>query len=179
MPAPTIDHQPFGDPSGVGNASPAKPVGRAVAVAVGLTVAWAVLAGATEHHFAFASLLVGLLMARVVTSTPARRPWFPPLAAVLAFGVGWCGDILGVGLDLNWRYGISAGRLFDNFGELADNVSCSHGFMDWLFFILAAVCAATLTAGRQATGTDPFTARPRDNRRAADTCPDPSPPRRP
>lgn len=175
MTVPTIDHQP----TGADTASPAKAVGRAAAAAVGLTVAWAVLAGATEHHFAFASLLVGLVLARVLTSTPARRTWFPPLAAVLAFGVGWCGDILGVGLDLNWRYGISAGRLIDHIGELADNVSASHSFMDWLFFILAAVCATALTAGRQATGADPFTTPPRVDRRAADACPDPSAPRRP
>lgn len=173
MTVPTIDHQP----TGVDDASPAKAVGRAAAAAVGLTIAWGVLAGATERHFAFASLLSGLFLARVLTSTPARRAWFPALAAVLAFGVGWCGDVLGVGLDLNWRYGIDAGRVADHFGELFDNVSSSHSFMDWLFFILAAVCAAALTAGRQ--GADPFPRSPRADRRAADTCPDPSASRRP
>ncbi|NUP48482.1 MAG: hypothetical protein HOW97_14410 [Catenulispora sp.] len=179
MPASTIDPRPTGDPTSVGAPSPTKAIGRAAAAAVGLTTVWAVLAGATEHHFAFASLIVGLLLARVLTSTSARRAWFPPLAAALAFGVGWCGDVLGVGLDLNWRYEVPLGVVADHFGELFDNVSASHSFMDYLFFVLAAVCAAALTASRQATGADPFTRPPRLDRRAADTCPEPSAPRRP
>lgn len=159
--------------------SPTKVIGRAVAAALGLTAAWGVLAGATEHHFAFASLLVGLALARVITSTGARRSWFPPLAAALALAVGLAGDVLGVGLDLNWRYGLPAGYLIDHTGELLDNVSSGHSAMDWLFFTLAAVCAAALTASRQQLGTDPFTPAPRTDRRAADTCPDPSRPPRP
>ncbi|MEY9861422.1 hypothetical protein ABH935_007063 [Catenulispora sp. GAS73] len=179
MPVPTIGHQPATDPTGVRGASPAKAIGRAAAAAVGLTIAWAVLAGATEHHFAYASLLVGLALARVLTSTPARRAWFPPLAAALAFGVGWCGDVLGVGLDLNWRYDVPLAVVAHRFGELFDNVSGAHSFMDYLFFVLAAVCAAALTAGRQATGADPSARAPRAEQRASDACPDLSATRQP
>jgi len=98
---------------------------------------------------------------------------------VLTLAVGFLGDVLGVGLELNWHYGVPAGFLLDHSGELLDNVSSHHSGWDWLFFILAAVCAAGLTAGRQATGADPFTRAPRTDRRAADTGPDPSAPRRP
>lgn len=160
-------------------ASPAIAVARVVAAGVALAIAWGVLAGATEHHFAYASLLVGLALARVLTSTAARRLWFPALAAGLAFGVGFVGDVLGVGLDLNWRYQVPIGRIIDHFGELFDTVSSSHGLADWLFFTLAAVCAAALTASRQRLGRDAFTRPSRPDRRAVDTCPDPSAPRRP
>jgi hypothetical protein len=167
---------PATDPSTI---SPAKAIVRAVAAALGLTTAWGVLAGATEHHFAFASLLVGLALARVLTSTGARRTWFPLLAAALALAVGFLGDVLGVGLDLSRRYDIPAGFLFDHAGELLDNVSAHHSFLDWVFFTLAAVCAAALTASRQQLGADPFTRNLGADRRPADTCPEPSGTRRP
>jgi len=166
---------PATDPRAV---NPTTAIGRAVAAALGLTAAWGVLAGATERHFAFASLLVGLTLARVLTSTAARRPWFPLLAGALALTVGLGGDVLGVGLDLNWRYGLPGGYLIDHTGELLTNVSSGHSAMDWVFFTLAAVCAAALTASRQQLGLDPFAPAPRTDRRAADTCPDPSGPPR-
>jgi hypothetical protein len=177
MTVPTTNQPPTTHPAPNRAASPAKAIARAAAAAVGLTVAWGILAGATEHHFAYASLLVGLVLARVLTSTTARRPWFPVVAAALAFGVGWFGDVLGIGLDLNWRYHLSSGFLLDHVRDLVDNVSASHDFMDWLFFTLAAVCAAALTASRQVTGADPFTLAARGDHRAADTCPDPTGPR--
>ncbi|NUR27926.1 MAG: hypothetical protein HOV83_19135 [Catenulispora sp.] len=129
-----------------------------MAAAAGLTAAWGLLSGLTQYHFAYACLLVGLVLARVLARTPApRQPWLPALAAVLAFAVGFLGDTVAVAVALWAHYDIPAGTIVDHFGELFDNVARSHSAMDWVFFLLAAIAAAGLTAGRQITGADPFT----------------------
>ncbi|MBS2538387.1 hypothetical protein KGQ20_37120 [Catenulispora sp. NF23] len=46
---------------------------RTLAATVGLTAAWGLVSGATQHHFAYACLLVGLVLARCLTKTPAPR----------------------------------------------------------------------------------------------------------
>lgn len=131
---------------------------RTLAATVGLTAAWGLVSGATQHHFAYACLLVGLVLARCLTKTPApRTALLPVLAAVLAFAVGFIGDFLAVAVQLWLHYDIPAGVIFDHSGELFSNVAGGHSAMDWIFFLLAAIAAAGLTAGRQLNGTDPFT----------------------
>ncbi|MFL6109884.1 MAG: hypothetical protein ACJ786_00805 [Catenulispora sp.] len=141
---------------------PSRPaIGRAMTVAAGLTAAWGLLSGLTQYHFAYACLLVGLVLARVLARTPApRQPWLPALAAVLAFAVGFLGDTVAVAVALWTHYDIPAGTIVDHFGELFDNVARSHSAMDWVLFILAAIAAGGLTAGRQHTGLEPNTGTP-------------------
>ncbi|WP_194892101.1 hypothetical protein [Catenulispora pinisilvae] len=47
------------------------------------------------------------------------------------------------------HYDIPAGVIVDHGGELFRNVAGGHSIMDWVFFMLAAIAAAGLTAGRQ------------------------------
>lgn len=133
---------------------------RTLAATAGLTIAWGAVSGITQYHFAYACLAVGLVLARTLTKTPAPRTvLLPALAAVLAFTVGFVGDFLAIALQLWLHYDIPAGLIFDHAGELFGNVASGHSFMDWMFFVLAAIVAAGLTASRQVTGADPFTTR--------------------
>lgn len=137
----------------------ARPViARALAAAVGLTAAWGVVSGVTQLHFAYACLLVGVVLARVLTKAPASRdPLLPALAAILAFAVGFVGDFVAVDVALWLHFGLPAGLIADHTGEIFRDVAGSHSVMDWVFFLLAAIAAAGLTAGRQFTGADPLT----------------------
>ncbi|MFL6116489.1 MAG: hypothetical protein ACJ786_34800 [Catenulispora sp.] len=131
---------------------------RTLAATVGLIAAWGLVSGITQYHFAPACLLVGLILARCLTKAPApRTALLPVVAAVLAFAVGFVGDFLAVAVQLWVHYDIPAGLIFDHAGELFSNVAGAHSAMDWVFFLLAAVAAAGLTAGRQLSGADPFT----------------------
>ena len=131
---------------------------RTVAVTFGLTAAWGLVSGITQYHFAYASLLVGLVLARCLTKAPApRTALLPVIAAILAFAIGFVGDFLAVAIQLWIHYGIPAGVIFDHSGELLSNVADGHSAMDWIFFLLAAIAAAGLTANRQLSGADPFT----------------------
>lgn len=128
---------------------------RTLAATVGLTAAWGLISGVTQHHFAYASLAVGLVLARTLTKSPApRSALLPVIAAVLAFGVGFVGDFLAVAVALWLHYDIPAGLILDDSGELFGNVAGAHSAMDWIFMLLAAIAAAGLTAGRQITGSD-------------------------
>lgn len=143
------------------SARPGPAVARALAVTVGLTAAWGVLSGATKYHFVYAAVIVGVVLARVLTGGGAPQRWLPVLAAALAFSVGFFGDVLAVALALVWHDGVPAGTVMDHAGEVFRNVNSGHNFTDWAFFTLAAVVAAVLAAGRQITGTDPIAARMR------------------
>lgn len=129
-------------------------IARAVAATIGLTAAWGAVSGITQYHFAYACLAVGFVLARCLTkaSTP-RTALLPVVAAVLAFTVGFVGDFLAVAVALWLHYDIPAGLIFDHSGELFSNVAGSHSVMDWVFFLLAAIAAAGLTAGRQIAAT--------------------------
>jgi hypothetical protein len=148
-------------------------IARALAAAVGLTVAWGLVSGVTQYHFAYACLLTGLVLARCLTKAPApRTALLPVLAAGLAFTVGFVGDFVAVAVQLWAHYDIPVGLIFDHSGELFSNVAGGHSVMDWVFFLLAAIAAAGLTAGRQLTGADPFTrpvgqAEPRERQTAS------------
>lgn len=134
---------------------------RTLAATTGLTAAWGAVSGITQYHFAYACLLVGLVLARCLTTAPApRTALLPVLAAVLAFTVGFVGDFVAVAVQLWLHYDIPAGLIFDHSGELFSNVAAGHSFMDWIFFLLAAIAAAGLTASRQVTGADPSTRPP-------------------
>ncbi|GAA2039376.1 hypothetical protein GCM10009839_46660 [Catenulispora yoronensis] len=123
---------------------------RALAASVGLTAAWGLVSGITQYHFAYACLAVGFVLARTLTKTPApRTALLPAIAAVLAFAVGFVGDFAAVVVALWLHYGIPAGVIFDHSGELFSNVAGGHSVTDWVFFLLAAIAAAGMTAGRQ------------------------------
>ncbi|WP_194916932.1 hypothetical protein [Catenulispora rubra] len=123
---------------------------RACAAAVGLCLIWGVLSGITEYHFAYACLLVALVLARCLTKAPApRSAWLPALAALLAFAVGFLGDFVAVAIALWLHYDISAAVILGHVGELFANVARGHSAMDWVIFSLAAVAAAGLTARQQ------------------------------
>ena len=131
---------------------------RTLAATLGLTAAWGLVSGLTQHHFAYACLLVGLVLARCLTKAPApHRALLPVIAAALAFAVGFVGDFLAVAVQLWVHYDIPASVIFDHSGELFSNVADSHSAMDWIFFLLAAIAAGGLTASRQLSGADPFT----------------------
>lgn len=131
---------------------------RALAATVGLTAAWGVVSGVTQYHFAYACLPAAALLARPLTKAPASHgPLLPVLAAGLAFAVGFIGDFLAVAVALWLHFDVPAGLIADHAGELFGNVASSHSAMDWVFFLLAAIAAAGLTAGRQLTGAAPFT----------------------
>lgn len=136
-------------------------VAGALAVTIGLTAAWGVLSGATQYHFVYAAVLVGVVPARVLTGGGARQRWLPFLAGVLAFSVGFFGDVLAVALALVWHDGVPAGTVMANFGEVFRNVNSGHSLTDWAFFILAALVAAGFAASRQITGNDPIAVRMR------------------
>lgn len=138
---------------------PGPAVARALAIAIGLTAAWGLLSGATRYHFVYAAVLVGVVLARVLTGGGAPQRWLPVLAAALAFCVGFFGDVLAVALALVWHDGVPAGTVMDHFGDVFRTVNSGHSAMDWVFFVLAAVVAAGLAATRQITGTDPVAVR--------------------
>lgn len=130
---------------------------RTVVATLGLTAAWGLVSGLTQYHFAYACLLVGLVLARCLAKAPApRTALLPLLSAALAFTVGFVGDFLAVAVQLWVHYDIPAGVIFDHSGELFSNVAGGHPAMDWIFFLLAAIAAAGLTASRQLSGADPF-----------------------
>lgn len=130
---------------------------RTLAATVGLTAGWGAVSGLTQYHFAYACLAVGLVLARTLTKNPVpRTALLPAIAAGLAFTVGFVGDFLAVAVQLWIHYDIPAGLIFDHAGELFGNVADGHSVMDWVFFLLAAIAAAGLTASRQVNGADPF-----------------------
>jgi hypothetical protein len=123
---------------------------RAVAASAALTLAWGLVSGITQYHFAYACLAVGLVLSRTLTRPPApRSALLPAIAAVLAFAVGFLGDYVAVGVALWLHYNVPAGIIVDHASELFRNVADGHSIMDWAFFLLAAVASAGLTAGRQ------------------------------
>ena len=128
---------------------------RALAASVGLTASWGLVSGITQYHFAYACLAVGFVLAPTLTRAPApRTALLPVIAAALAFAVGFVGDFLAVAVALWLHYDIPAGVIVDHSGELFSNVAGGHSVMDWVFFLLAAIAAAGLTAGRQVAGLE-------------------------
>lgn len=125
---------------------------RAVAVAVGagaiLTTGWGLLSGLAERHFTIVLPVIGAVIALALTSTPARRPWFPALAAVLGFAVGYLGDIAAVALLL-WRDGVSLSVIANHAPTLIRAVNDGHSASDWAFFLGTGAIAAAATAARQ------------------------------
>ncbi|MBR7826617.1 hypothetical protein KDK95_09900 [Actinospica sp. MGRD01-02] len=125
---------------------------KAVAVAVGasaiLTAGWVLLSGLTGRHYTIVLPLIGAAIALALTSTPARRPWFPVLAAVLGFAVGYLGDIAAVTLLL-WRDGVSLTVIANHAPALVRAVNDGHSASDWAFFLGSAAIAAAATAARQ------------------------------
>jgi hypothetical protein len=125
-----------------------------VAASTGLTLAWGLVSGITQYHFAYACLAVGLILSRTLTRTPPpRTALLPAIAAVLAFAVGFIGDYFAVAVALWLHYDVPAGIIFDHAAELFRNVADGHSIMDWVFFLLAAVATAGLTAGRELNST--------------------------
>jgi hypothetical protein len=132
---------------------------KAVALAVGsgaiLTCFWGLLCGLTEKHFVIVLPVIGAVLAVALTSTTARRAWFPALAAALGFAVGYAGDIAAVALLL-WRDGASLSAIFNHAPELIRAVNDGHSASDWAFFLASAAIAYAATYARQA-------ARPQDS----------------
>jgi len=127
-------------------------VAKAVAIAVGasaiLTAGWGLLSGLTERHFTIVLPVIGAVIALALTSTPDRRPWFPALAAVLGFAVGYLGDIAAVALLL-WRDGLSLSVIANHAPTLIRAVNDGHSGADWAFFLGSAAIAFAATAARQ------------------------------
>ena len=126
---------------------------KAVALAVGsgaiLTCFWGLLSGLTEKHFGIVLPVIGAVLAVAITSTTARRAWFPALAAALGFAVGYLGDIAAVALLL-WRAGASLSAIFNHAPELIRAVGDGHSASDWAFFLASAAIAYGATYARQA-----------------------------
>jgi hypothetical protein len=128
-----------------------------LAASTALTAAWSLISGLTGYHYTMALPVIGAVLALALISTPARRRWFPALAAVLGFAVGYLGDIAAVALLL-WRHGYGAGLIADHFTDLARAVNDGHSTADWAYFLGSALTAAVCTAALQyarpaATGT--------------------------
>jgi hypothetical protein len=127
---------------------PQKAVTIAVSASAILTAGWGLLSGLTERHFTIVLPVIGAVIAVALTSTPARRPWFPALAAVLGFAVGYFGDIAAVALLL-WRDGVSLAVIANHAPALIRVVNDGHTAADWAFFLGSAAIAAAATAARQ------------------------------
>lgn len=125
-----------------------KAVGVAVGASVVLTAGWGLLSGLTERHFTIVLPVIGAVIALALTSTPARRPWFPALAACLGFAVGYLGDIAAVALLL-WRDGVSVSIIANHAPDLARAVNDGHSASDWAFFLSSGAIAFAAAAARQ------------------------------
>ena len=150
MPENTLPNMPrWAAPAPANDPSQAQ---KAVAVAIGasaiLTAGWGLLSGLTERHFTIVLPVIGAVIALALTSTPARRPWFPALAAVLGFAVGYLGDIAAVALLL-WRDGLSLSVIANHAPALIRAVNDGHSGADWAFFLGSAAIAFAATAARQ------------------------------
>ena len=125
---------------------------KAVAIAVGasaiLTAGWGLLSGLTERHFTIVLPVIGAVIALALTSTPARRPWFPALAACLGFAVGYLGDIAAVALLL-WRDGLGLSVIANHAPTLIRAVNDGNSTSGWAYFLGSATIASAATAARQ------------------------------
>lgn len=126
--------------------------GRALAAALGagavLTLVWGLLSGLTGRHYLALLPVIGAVLALALTSTPARRAWFPLVAAVLGFAVGYLGDIAAVALLL-WRHGYGATLILGHLPQVAGAVNDGHSVGDWAYFLGSGAVAAVTTAARQ------------------------------
>jgi O-antigen ligase len=68
-------------------------VGVALAATAVLAAGWGLASGLTGRHYTVILPVLGAVLAVALTSTTARRTWFPYLAAALGFAVGYLGDI--------------------------------------------------------------------------------------
>jgi hypothetical protein len=139
--------------------------GRAVATALGtsaiLTLIWGLLSALTGSHYLVLLPVIGAILAVALTSTPARRAWFPLIAAALGFAIGYLGDIAAVSLLL-WRHGYGATLILGHLPQLAGAVNTNHTAGDWGYFLASGAIAALTTAARQKarpTGPTPPTPR--------------------
>jgi hypothetical protein len=125
---------------------------KAIALALGastsLTAGWGLLSGLTERHFTLVLPVIGAVIALALTSTAARRSWFPALAAALGFAVGYLGDITAVTLLL-WRDGLSLSVIAGHAPTLIRAADDSHSAADWAYFLGSAAVAYAATAARQ------------------------------
>lgn len=134
-----------------------KAVAIALAVSAALTAGWGLLSGLTGRHFTIALPVIGAVIALALTSTTARWPWFPALAACLGFAVGYLGDIAAVALLL-WRDGLSLSVIVGHAPVLIREVNDGHSATDWAYFLGSAAIAFVATAARQKarpTGSEP------------------------
>jgi len=143
-PAPTPDSPPEH------GASVLAPVAIALAASTVLTAGWGLLSGLTERHYVLILPAIGTVISIALTSTTARRRWFPAVAALLGFAVGYLGDIAAIALIL-YRHGISLATLGDHFLGLIRAVNDGHSALDWTYFIATGLTAAVTTAARQKT----------------------------
>ncbi|WP_034270877.1 hypothetical protein [Actinospica robiniae] len=102
----------------------------------------------TQRHFAILLPVIGAVIALALTSTTARRRWFPALAACLGFAVGYLGDIAAVALLL-WRDGLSRSVVDVHASTLIREVNVGHTASDWAYFLGSAALAFAATAARQ------------------------------
>jgi len=125
-----------------------KAVAIAIAASAVLTAGWGLLSGLTERHFTIVLPVIGAVIALALTSTTARRPWFPALAAGLGFAVGYLGDIAAVALLL-WRDGVSLSVILGHASMVTREVNDGHSTADWAYFLGSAAVAFTATAACQ------------------------------
>jgi hypothetical protein len=150
-------------PGWAAHAAPDSP-GRALATALGagavLTLVWGLVSGLTGRHYLALLPVIGAVLAIALTSTPARRSWFPLVAAVLGFAVGYLGDIAAVALLL-WRHGYAATLILSHLPQVAGAVNDGHSAGDWGFFLASGAVAAVTTAARHKARPLPAERSPR------------------
>lgn len=125
-----------------------KAVATALAAAAVLTTGWGLLSALTGRHDTAVLPALGAVLAVALTSTRARRSWFPALAGLLGFAVGYLGDIAAVALPL-WRNGDGIATIVDHPPGLIRAVIDGHSASDWAFFLAAEATAFAATTARQ------------------------------
>ncbi|MFD5428428.1 hypothetical protein [Streptomyces sp. NPDC127084] len=119
-------------------------LGLVAAVVAALVAAGAYggIAGAIDREIGYAAIGVGFLVGFAAAKAGGRNPVLPVVSAVLSIGAVYAGQLLAIAIIFGKELKISVTEvLFDDFGMVTEVWGLAMGFMDIVFFALAAFAA--------------------------------------